>query len=44
MDLSIYANNVDFRDPITKYDDIQVRNQLSQYKLQGRCDFRMSCP
>jgi hypothetical protein len=25
MDTSIYEKNVQFRDPITKYDDIQVR-------------------
>lgn len=25
MDLSIYASDVEFRDPITKYDDIEVR-------------------
>jgi Uncharacterized conserved protein (DUF2358) len=25
MDLSVYADHVDFQDPITRYDDIQVR-------------------
>jgi Uncharacterized conserved protein (DUF2358) len=26
MDLSIYADDVDFKDPITNYDSVQVRN------------------
>ena len=32
MDLSIYADNVTFRDPITKYDDIQVQCSLRVYR------------
>lgn len=31
MDLSIYANDVDFQDPITNYSDIEVSPAMAYY-------------
>lgn len=44
MDLSIYANDVDFRDPITNYDDIEVcRNLLQQQPVEARTELQFEC-